>query len=167
MIYEIPSASVDVSELEQRIVEFLGENLCAESTPSYIFCTGNPASFKPILQIFWEIFESVINSSSRLKLFQGNHITNYDICVEKITKRKICIKGDVYWRDNFGVRYHFFQIDVDRRSKKLLYSIKLIKRKKFPVKPAIYLGRANTGWEVGFKTMKFDMVGPDYEIHRN
>ena len=167
MIYEIPSASIEVSELEQRIVEFLGENLCAESAYDYIYCTGSPARFKPILKNFWDIFSSVTGSSDRLKLFQSDHIKNYEICEERVTKRKICIKGDLWWWDSFGIRYHFFQIDIDRRSKRLLYSIKLIRRKEFPVKPAIYLGKTNAGWEVGFKTMRFDMVGPDYEIHRN
>ncbi|AOS98409.1 hypothetical protein AUP74_03043 [Microbulbifer aggregans] len=153
MMYSVPFEEVNASEYEKEIKGYL-------DTKSDVNSVVSP---QEVVRSFWRVFELVLNSCQQMKHCHGEPIGYFSVLDEKISSKKICIKGKLSWEDMYGARFSFFQIDIDRRSPKLLYSIKILRRSTKVQKQSIYIGKTHSDWLVGYRAIDFELeaYGPD------
>ena len=155
-MYRISLGDIDVSEYEEDVKDYI-----RAKPDAIVGVSGNAA-----VRSLWRVFEAVLNSCGEMKHCHGETVDYSTIFEEKISARKVSIKGRVSWRDNYGIRFSFFQIDIDRRTPKLLYSIKILRRSTKVQKQAIYVGKTNSDWLVGYKTLDFELPALGSELYR-
>ncbi len=153
MMYSVPFEEVNASEYEREIKAYVHTKSDVNSV----------VISQAVVRSFWRVFELVLNSCQQMKHCHGEPIGYFAVLDEKINSKKISVKGKLSWEDMYGARFSFFQIDIDRKSPKLLYSIKILRRSTKVKKQAIYIGKTHSDWLVGYRAIDFEFpaYGPD------